>query len=187
MFQFKEYFTSNSKLSPDSCDQCAGYCFTDQSGNSNMIDNSKKCISQYGSNSQSTISQLFPKISNSYITISPQTNSNYYLDFLSQGIAQNSSVFLRQQSFEQPMRWILEPVDNYTVYIRTYDLPYYYLYANQDGSIGVSLFRGNDNQKWLILAGYSIISAKYCAFLFTNGSDVSLTKDAITFWNIQIA
>jgi len=192
MFQYKEYFTQVPDIipfirpdkgdRPDSCDRCAGYCYKNGQGTL-QVGSQNNC----NLSTDQTLQTLLPKIENTYIVITPSNISSYYLDFLSPGVAKNSVVFLRQQSVETPMKWTLEAISDSSVYIRTYEPPYYYLFANCNGTVGVSLFRGNNNQKWMILQGYIIANVQNRGYLSFNGTSVALSQNPITNWDINIA
>lgn len=194
------YLRPDKIPSADSCNNCSGVCLH---GNEGKFIVSSECSDAVVKNSISSLKLILPRILNTYITLAPTNKSEYYLDFLSSGLEKDSSVFVYQPSTGLPKDWTLEPVhsDPSSVYIRTNTAPYYYLFGNKDGSVGVSLFRGNVNQYWMIVAPiigsvFNIINKKYCSQLtYTNKPNIlgdTFTVELTTnnsknnLWNINI-
>ena len=186
------YLRPDKKLSADSCNNCTGVCLH---GNQGKFVVSSECSDAVVKNSISSLKLLLPRISNTYITLAPTNKPEYYLDYHSSGLANDSSVFVNQQF--NPRDWTLEPIhsDPSSVYIRTNTSPYYYLFGNKDGSVGVSLFRGNVNQYWMIVSPivgsvFNIINKKYCSQLtFNNTSNIAeltINNSKNNLWNINI-
>ncbi len=187
------YYHEKDRRTRDQCGDCAGLCLYCNQGKNQPNVCNKHIIH---SANQEDCPDLTEWASEKYIYIISYPFRKY-LTFDTYG--NQSNVFVRPATPDDqglvhinkqlPQKWEFLQEGCHMI-IRSYSanpgkIPYYYLYANRNGTLGVSLFKGSLNQYWEIIKNdnetYFIKSFKYCTFLSSTNSGYILKNSGLTY------
>ena len=190
------YYRKKFVQKPDACGDCAGLCQSCNIGKN--IPNTCHNLTPFGEMKLSFCQNIKDIDKFEYVYISSMS-FNKNLAFETYG--NHSNLYLEPNNLQ---KWKLEMVNpkTCTFMIYSYSQPHYYLYADENGKLDMSLFRGGLNQYWQLIpycsgkkTAFVIRSTKYCillggtneGYLEKNTGKVYLTNemDSHVFWYLM--